>query len=133
MNEREQCGGMMETPAQTTILVVDDSEIFLQAVTAYFTKRGIRVYTSRSVSEACLLVGRNPGIDIMFLDFHLNGINDGTELLKKLKKYSMNHIRIFACSASDSENRKLLEYGCDGVTGKDLAGIKQVVFGGNGR
>ncbi len=108
------------------ILVLDDSETFQKTVKLFFEKKGIEVYTSNSVSEACRILGREK-IDIILLDYELKGINSGVELLNKLKKYAIFDVQIYACSGTDEDNEMLLKSGCTGIVGKDLIKIKELI------
>ncbi len=121
MSEKEISG------KRRAILVLDDSETFQKTMKLYFEKKGIDVYTSSSVSEACRVLGRKE-IDLVLLDFELKGINSGIELLNKLKKYSIFDPKIYACSGTEEDNKMLLEAGCHGIVGKDLIIIKELVL-----
>ncbi len=96
-----------------TVLVVDDSLISSMIYSTLLQKRGYKILTARSVSEASLHIGREK-IDYIILDYTLAGINTGKELIKKLKKYNFS-VTIFASSATEEYNREMFEAGCNDI------------------
>lgn len=108
---------------EKNILIVDDSRIEQKMLKASLEKDGFNVYAASSVSEGFSLAGK-VHIDIILVDFYLAGINDGTALVKKLRRYGL-HVKIYAISSSHESSRELLDAGCDGIISKDPGDIKK--------
>jgi phosphoserine phosphatase RsbU/P len=96
-----------------TLLIVDDSLINITIYRTLLEKKGYKIFTAGSVSEASLILGSEK-IDYIILDYYLSGINTGTELIKKLKKYNFS-VTIYASSATEENNHELIEAGCDDI------------------
>ena len=66
---------MIEVPTSPRVLVVEDSDILLEAITAVFEAQGLIVLTAES-GEAALILLREHGarIDWLFTDIRLPGL-----------------------------------------------------------
>jgi len=67
------------------ILLVDDEEAFLEAMTKRLEKRNLRVMTCTSGTEALKIVNSHRNLDVVVLDVKMPGM-DGLETLKILKQ-----------------------------------------------
>lgn len=102
---------------KTKILIVDDSRIEQTLLKSALAKSGFKLFFAETVSEALKLLGTE-NIGIVLVDFFLAGINDGTALVNKIRKYRVD-VKIYAISGSEETSNALLEAGCDGILQKD--------------
>jgi CheY-like chemotaxis protein len=108
------------------ILLVDDSKIQQKMLKSLLEKEGYKLFISDTVSEGLKIIGTEI-IDLVLIDFYLAGINDGTALVKKVRKYGFD-IPVYAISGSEENSRGLLASGCNGVLSKDPAEIKKFIL-----
>jgi len=105
------------------ILIVDDSRIEQTLLKSVLSKSGFTLFFADTVSEALKLLG-SENIGLVLVDFFLAGINDGTALVNKIRKYRVD-VKIYAISGSEETANALLAAGCDGILPKDPAEIKK--------
>lgn len=108
------------------ILLVDDSRINQAMLKSLLGREGFNVYAADTVSEGLKIIGTED-IGIVFIDFYLAGINNGTALVSKLRKYGVD-IPVYAISGSEENSRALLSAGCDGILSKDPREIKRFIL-----
>jgi|GEM_PF-874968 len=107
------------------VLIVDDSSVTISFIQRVLEKGHFRVLTAATVSEASNIIGNN-NVGVVLIDYDLAGINEGTVLIEKIKKYKLN-ILTFAISSSSSSNKALKECGCNGFIGKDAGKIRELL------
>jgi CheY-like chemotaxis protein len=105
------------------ILIVDDSRIEQTLLKSVLSKSGFTLFFAETVSEALKLLG-SENIGLVLVDFFLAGINDGTALVSKIRKYKVD-VKIYAISGSEDTAKSLLAAGCDGILSKDPVEIKR--------
>ncbi len=108
------------------ILLVDDSKIQQKILKSLLEKEGYTLFISDTVSEGLKIIGTEI-IDLVLIDFYLAGINDGTALVKKVRKYGFD-IPVYAISGSEENSRDLLAAGSNGVLSKDPAEIRNFIL-----
>ncbi len=69
----------------TKILLIDDEEAFLGAITRRLEKRGFKTRTARSGQEGIGVLHDDPDIDVVILDVKMPGM-DGIQTLKEMKR-----------------------------------------------
>jgi DNA-binding NtrC family response regulator len=69
----------------TKLLIVDDEEGFVSALSKRLSARGIDVYSASNGEEGLGKLTEHPGIDIVLLDVKMPGI-DGIETLRLIKR-----------------------------------------------
>lgn len=96
----------MENRHSVTVYLVDDDQMFLEALQHYLSEGGPHEIKTRTFStgEACLEeLHHNP--DAVILDFYLNSADpnamNGIEVLKRIKS-SKPHIPVIMLSAQDN-------------------------------
>jgi DNA-binding NtrC family response regulator len=89
-------GGVAETPARRSILVVDDEENFLTLLHWFLTQRGYEVATAASADQAVRLIDSRV-FDVALLDIRL-GSGDGLALLEELTQ-RLPHLKVFMMTA----------------------------------
>jgi CheY-like chemotaxis protein len=99
------------------ILIVDDSRVVCKIIESFLTKNSYKVEVASSVSEASRVIGHTD-VGVVLIDYELSGINEGSVLIEKIKKYGFD-LKIFAISSSDSSNEKMRNSGADGFLSKD--------------
>ncbi|HOP62657.1 MAG TPA: response regulator [Spirochaetota bacterium] len=108
------------------ILLVDDSKVQQKILKSLLEKEGYTLFISENVSGGLRIIGTED-IGLVLIDFYLAGINDGTALVNKIRKYGVD-IPVYAISASEENSRELLAAGCDGVLSKDPQEIKKFIL-----
>ena len=108
------------------ILLVDDSKIQQKMLKSLLEKEGYTLFIADKVSEGLKIIG-TVEISLVLIDFYLAGINDGTALVNKLRKYGFN-VPVYAVSGSEENSRELLAAGCNGVLTKDPAEIRNFII-----
>jgi len=108
------------------ILLVDDSKIQQKMLESLLEKEGYALFIADKVSEGLKIIGSEK-IDLVLIDFYLAGINDGTALVNKVRKYGFN-TPVYAISGSEDNSRELLASGCNGVLSKDPLEIKNFIL-----
>lgn len=108
--------------SRNNILLVDDSKIQQKILKSLLDKEGFTLFISETVSGGLKILG-SENIGVVLVDFFLAGINDGTALVNKIRKYKVD-VRIYAISGSEDNSRELLAAGCDGILSKDPAEIR---------
>lgn len=102
------------------ILIVDDEEDLLTALSSLLKKRGFAVET---VSDAHLVTDTinsfNP--DLVMLDIHLGENLDGREIARTIKSSPENsHIKIILSSAYEDESSSIENFNADVFMGKPI-------------
>ncbi|AFM26981.1 response regulator [Desulfomonile tiedjei] len=69
----------------TRLLIVDDEEGFVSALSRRLSARGIDVYSASNGEEGLTRLSDHPEIDIVLLDVKMPGI-DGIETLRQIKR-----------------------------------------------
>jgi DNA-binding NtrC family response regulator len=69
----------------TKILLVDDEDAFLGAMTRRLEKRGLKVLTAISGQDSLKVLNDNSDIDVVILDVRMPGM-DGIATLKEIKR-----------------------------------------------
>lgn len=108
------------------ILLVDDSKIQQKMLKSLLEKEGYALFIAEKVSEGLRIIGSEK-ISLVLIDFYLAGINDGTALVNKVRKYGFD-IPVYAISGSEENSRELLAAGCNGVLSKDPLEIKNFIL-----
>lgn len=108
------------------ILVVDDSRIEQKMLKSVLEKEGFKVFQAPTVSDGFQILG-SEDIGIVLVDFYLAGINTGTALVQKIRRYRVD-VKIYSISSSDDSNMELLTAGCDGVIPKDPCEIRNFLL-----
>lgn len=67
------------------ILLIDDEEGFLGAMTRRLEKRGLKTITALSGQEGISILKDNPDVDVVILDVKMPGM-DGIQVLKEIKR-----------------------------------------------
>ncbi len=67
------------------ILLIDDEEGFLGAMTRRLEKRGLKTITALSGQEGISVLKDNPDVDVVILDVKMPGM-DGIQVLKEIKR-----------------------------------------------
>lgn len=102
-----------ERDAHPTILVIEDEEPLLDAITKKLELNGFTVLTARTVREGLAKVEevKEGKIDAIWLDHYLKGDEDGLDFLMHLKEQSkkLGEVPIFVVSNTASEE-KVISY-----------------------
>ncbi len=112
--------------SRNSILLVDDSKIQQKILRSLLEKEGYKLFVSDTVSEGLMILG-SEGVGIVLVDFYLAGINNGTAMVNKIRKYGVD-VEIYAVSGSEENSRELLDAGCDGVLPKDPKVIRNFIL-----
>lgn len=84
------------------ILIVDDSEEILFAISEFFLIKNWEVFTAQNVEKALEIITNHNFIDIIIMDYHLPYIN-GITAVKLIRKIN-SHIPIIALTIEGKEN-----------------------------
>jgi DNA-binding response OmpR family regulator len=112
------------------ILIIDDDTDVLEIMEAALDYEGFKVVTSPVADNYQDLIRRNQ-IDLIIIDYLLNGINGG-EICHQIKTCpEFGHLPVIIYSASPRVLQSLGYYGCDSFIPKpfDLADIVGQVTG----
>lgn len=112
--------------SRKSILLVDDSKIQQKILRSLLEKEGFKFFVSDTVSEGLRILG-SEDVGIVLVDFFLAGINNGTAMVNKIRKYGVE-VEIYAVSGSEENSRELLDAGCDGVLTKEPAVIRNFIL-----
>ena len=99
------------------VLIVDDSRVVVKFIGSVLTKNGYNVETASSVSEGSRVIGHT-NVGVVLVDYELSGINEGSVLIERIKKYDFD-VKIFAISSSEESNEIMNKSGADGFLSKD--------------
>lgn len=69
----------------TSVLLVDDEEPFVDAMTRRLTKRNLHVASAFNGTDALEMLDKQTKVDVVILDVKMPGL-DGIETLKEIKK-----------------------------------------------
>ncbi|MBI4859124.1 MAG: response regulator [Candidatus Riflebacteria bacterium] len=81
----EPCSGSLAAAVPTTVLVVDDEVLFVDAIARRLSRRHFAVLTAHSGEEALQRLQAHLNVDVVLLDVKMPGM-DGIETLVELKK-----------------------------------------------
>jgi diguanylate cyclase (GGDEF)-like protein/PAS domain S-box-containing protein len=84
--------GLEHTPTQPTLLLVDDEENILNALTRMLRRDGYRILTARGAEEALDVLARND-VQVILSDQRMPGAS-GTEFLSKVKGMYPDTVRM---------------------------------------
>jgi len=73
----------MTSNRKTSILVVEDDNLFLWTLNCFLQKEGYDVFTAGN-AESAIDVAQRQSFDIVISDFHLPGLN-GRDLIKRIR------------------------------------------------
>ena len=109
------------------VLVIDDSDIALQAITDILYKEGIKVRTLRSAFGATKTVLRHQ-IEVVITDINMPALRGNTLIAFFRKNPKLKHVRVvFVSSLPYAELKALAEQtGADGMVSKDRLEIDLV-------
>jgi putative two-component system response regulator len=103
------------------ILVVDDDTDLLMWIKAFLVRKGYKVTTTTTCSEA-LSILETARPDIIFLDINV-GHEDGRETCRAIKKRAeFKHIPVILISANHEQLRNFGDYSADTVSRKTVPG-----------
>jgi len=100
---------------ETKVLIVDDSKVFLQAMSDLVNKYKLQVYTATNGEEAMEILVKNNDIKIVFTDYNMPKM-DGLALTRAIRnKYSKDELSIIVNSSIDDKKvaSKFLKYGAN--------------------
>ena len=93
------------------VLVIDDEEGILKAVTANLTKHGFQVDSAESGEDGLrLYAGGHP--DVILLDLGLPDV-DGTEVIRRVREADSTPIIVLSVRGSEREKVEALDLGAD--------------------
>ena len=99
------------------LLLIDDSEDLLDAMSFFLTKRGYEVKVISKVDNVILTIN-NFRPDLVMLDIKLSG-KDGREICKEIRlNHLINHTCILMISSAVSLLENYKDYGADGILEK---------------
>jgi DNA-binding response OmpR family regulator len=104
-----------------TVLLVEDDQDILLAVSSYFTVKGWRVVCATSLQEAVARL-QEPRIDVAILDLHLAECRDGGIRVARELAAQHRETRTILLTAfgSDETRTQAREAGIDAVIGKPV-------------
>jgi len=100
---------------ETKVLIVDDSKVFLQAMSDLVSKYKLQVYTAKNGEEAMKILLENNDIKIVFTDYYMPKM-DGLALTRAIRnKYSKDELSIIVNSNIEDKKvaSKFLKYGAN--------------------
>ena len=104
-----------------SVLIIDDSEFFLQLIVSFFKRSGCKTLTAKDGKEAFdILKELKP--DLILLDYYLPDIQ-GDECCRKMKADpNIKNVPVIMVTASDKEEdmSKCFEAGCDNYVTKPI-------------
>jgi CheY-like chemotaxis protein/Tfp pilus assembly protein PilZ len=110
----------VKSPAETTVLVVDDEESLREVLEFEFQRRGYRVLTAASGNEAFALACEHP-IDVVVSDVRMPD-GSGVDLLRRLKERDVRlPVIIFVTAYSDLPTEQAYDMGVEAIISKPFA------------
>ncbi len=105
------------------VLVVDDEARNLFSITKFLEGYGVIVYKAINGHKAIALLEKEPGIDIVFMDIMMPGM-DGYDTIRRIRKVELfDQLPIIALTAKamDSDRMKCFSAGADDYLSKPVA------------
>lgn len=112
------------------VLVVEDEELLLQAISKKLSSQGIEVVTSTSATQAMDYLKNLDGLpDAIWLDYYLPDMNglDFVKELKKEEKWSEIPVVVVSNSASDEKKNSMLALGVDKYVLKAQHRLEEII------
>lgn len=101
---------------QLTIMIVEDEDLLLQAITHKFRLKEIETVSCTSGRQAIdYLSSMEAGPDVIWLDYYLKDMN-GLEFMEQLRtmaKYSHTPVMVVSNSASDDKVKHMMALGAN--------------------
>ena len=100
----------------TKVLVMEDEQPLIEAISTKLKKMGFQVVSARSVEQGLNLLKDEVSVDIIWLDHYLFGKEDGIDFVAEIKKNDKwKNIPIFVVSntASPDKVKHYLHLGVD--------------------
>lgn len=108
---------LSSTPAQSTILLVDDDQSLTQLLSEYLSGEGFTVYSAADGEEALSKLRDNISADVVVLDIMMPKIS-GLDVLKQLRNFSDIPVIMLTGRGDDIDRILGLEMGADDYLAK---------------
>ena len=111
---------MINMSKERTILIVDDDERNVLALSAVLKAKGFRLYTAVNGAEAINLIDEIPKIDLVLMDMMMP-VMDGYQAIRKIRKNG-GDIPIIALTAQvmKGDKERCIEVGADDYCSKPV-------------
>jgi PAS domain S-box-containing protein/diguanylate cyclase (GGDEF)-like protein len=109
------------------VLIVDDSKVSRSILRSHFLSLNFKIFTAEDGSEALAILSKNPGIDLITVDYEMPGMN-GIEFVQHVKSIMKVHTPVIigvCASSSESTVVKFLKSGANDVFAKPI--IKEML------
>ncbi len=123
---------MSKTPKKIkrTILVIEDEQPLLNAITTMLKKNGFNVLTCRDIQCGLEYIAEQPCIDLVWLDHFLLGKETGLDFVIKMKNdFPKKAIPIFIVSVSIDLKKanQYLQLGAEKYYTKSNFGLQEII------
>lgn len=102
---------------QKTVMVIEDEKPLVEAIRTKLEKNGFTVVTGRSVKQALEFLEEGVKIDAIWLDHYLLGLENGLDLMAKMKeeksKYKKIPIFVVSNTATPDKIQSYLRLGAN--------------------